>query len=300
MSGFNFPGNGGRVQGSFGLAGTISPSQITSDQNDWNPSGLSTAAVIRIDTDAARKITGLQGGVDGRVVVFDYIGNTKLTLPKDDGATSTAANRFDFPADISLTPKTSLTIKYDGTASRWKAVARPVAGRVPVWVPAAAMKPRTSNGCAALATVETSTNKVNLNTLDFDASADEYATFSLPAPKGWDKGTITAKFCWKHASTTTNFGVRWGIQGLALTDDEAADTAFGTGQTVDDTGGTTNDIYWTAETGALTIGSSPVTGDLLIFQVYRVGSNSGQDTLAIDAGLIGVWLYFNFTAPTED
>ncbi len=47
---------------SFALTGDISPSQITSNQNDYNPTGLSGASTLRLSTDASRNITGLQGG----------------------------------------------------------------------------------------------------------------------------------------------------------------------------------------------------------------------------------------------
>lgn len=292
-------GGGAAIQGGFAFAADITPSQITANQNDYAPTGYADAVIYRLDLDADRTITGLAGGADGQFKIIHNISSFKLTLANASGSSS-AANRFDMASDVVLAPKTSVALIYDSTASRWKIMARPVLGRYPIWVPAAAMRPRTSNGCAPLATVETSTNKVNLPTLDFDPSADEYAQFNFPAIKAWDKSTVTVKFCWKHASTTTNFGVRWSAAGVALSDDDAADTAFGTAQTVDDTGGTTNDIYWSAETPAITIAGSPATGDAVFMQVGRIGSNSGQDTLAIDAGLIGCWLYLNLTAPTED
>jgi hypothetical protein len=292
-------GGGAAIQGGFAFSADISPAQITSNQNDYAPTGYADAVVYRLDLDANRTITGIAGGARGTYKILHNLSSYKLTLSNAD-TNSSAANRFDMASDVILAPKTSVELVYDNTAQRWKIMARPVLGRYPLWVPAGAMKPRSSNGCAPLATVETSTNKVNLNTLDFDPSADEYAQFTFPAIKGWDKSTITAKFNWKHASTTTNFGVRWQAQGVALSDGDDGDTAYGTAQVVDDTGGTTNKNYWSAETPAITIAGSPATGDTVFMQVGRVGSNSAQDTMAIDAGLIGVVLYLNMTAPTED
>ncbi len=292
-------GGGASIQGGFAFAADISPAQIAANQNDYAPTGYADAVIYRLDLDAARTITGFAGGADGQFKIIHNISAYNLTLA-NASASSSAANRLDVASDVVIAPKTSVALFYDAIASRWKIMARPVLGRYPMWIPAAAMKPRNSNGCASLATVETSTNKVNLNTLDFDATADEYAQFTFPAIKGWDKSTITVKFAWKHASTTTNFGVRWTAAGVALSDADDGDTAFGTAQTVDDTGGTTNKIYWSAETAALTIAGTPATGDLVFMQVGRVGSNSAQDTMAIDAGLFGVLLYLNMTAPTED
>src|SRR5262245_55298581 len=60
----------GYLQGQLGLASTISPAAISGSQNNWNPTGLSTANTVRITTTsggAAEIITGIAGGVDGRV-----------------------------------------------------------------------------------------------------------------------------------------------------------------------------------------------------------------------------------------
>jgi hypothetical protein len=167
-----------------------------------------------------------------------------------------------------------------------------------IWIPAPGMISRTTNGPSS-GTAETTTNKVMIKTLDFDASTQEFAQFSIAMPKSWNNSTVTAQFCWSHASTTTNFGVVWGIQGVALSDDDAADTAFGTAQTVADTGGTTNDIYWTIATSAVTISGTPATGDIVVFQVYRLPSD-GSDTMAVDARLHGVKLFYTNTALTDD
>ncbi|MBF0284800.1 MAG: hypothetical protein HQL51_10125 [Magnetococcales bacterium] len=166
-----------------------------------------------------------------------------------------------------------------------------------IWIPAAAMTPRTTNG-AASGSVETTTHKVMLSTLDFDASTLEYAQATVRMPKSWDEGTVTAIFVWSHASTSTNFGVVWGGQGVALSDDDAGDAAFGTAQTVIDTGGTTNDLYQSAATSAITLGGSPAEGDAVIFQFYRNASD-GSDTLAIDARLHGVLLNYTTNANSD-
>jgi hypothetical protein len=109
---------------------------------------------------------------------------------------------------------------------------------------------------------------------------------------------MTAQLVWKHAATATNFGVVWGIQAQALTDDDAMDTAFGTAVTVTDAGGTTNDIYKTAETSAFTLGGTPQEGDYIIFQIYRKAADAA-DTMTIDAGLLGARIFFTTNASNE-
>jgi hypothetical protein len=170
-------------------------------------------------------------------------------------------------------------------------------GKHTIWIPAGAMIPRTTNG-AASGSAETTTNKVMIKTLNFDASTAEYAQFSVQMPKSWNEGTVSARFLWSHASTTTNFAVIWGIQGLALSNDDAMDAAFGTAQTVTDTGGTTNDLYRSDETSAVTIGGTPAEGDMVIFQAYRDAA-AGGDTMAVDARLHGVELFYTINAQTD-
>lgn len=105
------------------LGGDISPSQLTGNTNDWAPTGLSGASRIRFSTDARRNITGLTGGSDGRRVTLHNIGTFPACFKIDDGATSTAANRFAFAC--TLGGGQSMEIEYDGTTARWRAVHLP-------------------------------------------------------------------------------------------------------------------------------------------------------------------------------
>jgi len=170
-------------------------------------------------------------------------------------------------------------------------------GKHTIWIPAAAMVQRTTNG-AAYGTVELTTNKQMYKTLDFDTATQEFAQFAIHMPKGWNESTVTFQPVWSHASTTTNFGVVWALQGLALSDDDAGDAAFGTEQTSTDTGGTTNDIYIGPESSAITIGGTPAENDYVIFQIKRNVSD-GSDTIGIDARLHGVKLLYTTNAATD-
>ena len=174
------------------------------------------------------------------------------------------------------------------------AVTADFVGKQAIPVPATAMIAATTNG-AASGTVETSTNKVMLATLDFDASTAEIAQFSIAMPEQWDEGTVTFKVHWSHPSTTTNFGVAWDLAGVAFGDDDAQDAAFGTAVVVTDTGGTTNDLYITAESSAVTIAGTPQAGDLVYFRLRRAPSN-GSDTMAVDARAHAVVVYINTAA----
>lgn len=117
-------------------------------------------------------------------------------------------------------------------------------------------------------------------------------------PKSWNEGTLTASFIWSHAATTTNFGVVWNIQAVAVSNDDTIAVAFGTAQQIADTGGTTNDAYMTSQTPAMTVGGSPAAEDIVFFRVSRV-TGDGSDTMAIDARLHSVVLYMTTDASND-
>lgn len=156
---------------------------------------------------------------------------------------------------------------------------------------ASAMTSRTTSG-AASGSSESTTNKVMLRTLDFDQSTDEFAQITIPMPKSWDEGTITVQFIW---TATTTGNVVWGCQGVALSDDDAVDSAFGTAQTVTDGVTAANDVMESAFTSAITIAGTPAAEDIVVLQFYRDADN-GSDTLAADAKLIGVRIKYTVNA----
>lgn len=167
------------------------------------------------------------------------------------------------------------------------------------FIPAASFAPRTTGGCATLATLETTTNRVNLPHLAFDATTQEFAQVQIPRmPKSWNEGTITAIPQWTHPSTTTNFGVVWGVSAVALSDGDAGDTAFGTAQTSTDTGGTTSTMYHGPATSAITIGNSPAEGDTVIIQVSRNPADA-SDTMAVDAFFLGLLIRVTTNAAND-
>jgi len=172
------------------------------------------------------------------------------------------------------------------------------AGTDTIWIPAAAMRPTVSNGCAALTEVETTSGRPDMQVLDFDGSSDEHAQFQISMPKSWNEGTITAQFYWCSTATDTD-GVSWAIQGVCVSDNDTIDVAYGTAIVVDDANlGAAEDLCVSAATGAITIAGSPAAGDLAFFRVFRDVSDS-NDTAAEDARLIGVKIFFTTDAATD-
>ena len=197
----------------------------------------------------------------------------------------------------SIVSGTLYALIYNATADRLELVASPL-GLHTIGAPSGAITPRVSNGCGGIASTEISAAQPNIRALPFDASAVEYAQLWIPSPKGWDLGTIFVQFGWSHASTTTNFAVVWGAQGIALGDDDAQGAAFGTAQTVTDTGGTTDDLYISGLTAAITLPGWPAAGDMICLQVYR-DATAGGDTLAVDARLQFIRILYTASAPND-
>jgi hypothetical protein len=169
-------------------------------------------------------------------------------------------------------------------------------GKQTVWVPAAAMTARTTNG-AATGTTESATNRVMNRVLDFDTTTQEFAQFTIAFPKGWNEGTVTFIPYWTAASGTG--GVTWGLAGVAVSDDDVIDVAFGTAQTSADTLIATTDVHVGPESSAITIAGTPAVGDIVYFQVNRTVADA-NDTLAADARLIGIKLIYTIDTVIDD
>ena len=164
-----------------------------------------------------------------------------------------------------------------------------------VWVPAAAMKTRTTNG-AASGTVETATSLVMRHTFDFDTSTQEFTQFPVQFPKSWNLGTVTFAPVWTAASGSG--GVVFGLAGVALSDDDALNTAFGTAQTSTDTLILAADVHVGPTSSAITIAGTPAAGDWVAFQINRTVADAG-DTLGVDANLLGIRLFFTTSSPDD-
>jgi hypothetical protein len=172
------------------------------------------------------------------------------------------------------------------------------AGKHAIPIIAGAMRPSVTGGCAGLTGVASAANQPDIVTLDFDTTTQEFAQFSVPMPKSWNEGTVTFAPIWSHAATTTNFGVVWQLQGVAISDNDGIAASYGTAQTSTDTGGTTNNQYIGPESSAITIAGSPAAQDVVYFRIARNPSDGG-DTMAIDARLHGIVLFITTDAEND-
>ena len=172
------------------------------------------------------------------------------------------------------------------------------AGKETIFVPAAACQPTASNGCAALANVETTSGRPDMQVLDFDNGSDEHAQFQVAFPKSWNEGTVTFQVFWTTTATDTD-GVAWGLQGVAVSDNDTIDVAYGSAVVVtDDALSAAEDLCVTAESGAVTIAGSPAANDMCFFRIFRDVSDANDD-MAEDARLIGIKLFYTTDAAND-
>jgi len=207
---------------------------------------------------------------------------------------SFAATGGDTNIGIELKTKGTGVIKAEDSGGNVSAVK--IAGKETIWVPAVAMYPNTTNGCADIAQVELS-NGPEIKTLDFDKDSDENAQFSVAFPKSWNEGTVTFQAFFTADSTNTGT-VSWDLAGVAVSDNDTINVAFGTAvaPTAKAHSGTANDLDVTAESGAVTIAGSPAAGDQVFFQITR---DVSDDSLTADAKLLGIKLFFTTDAAND-
>ena len=175
-----------------------------------------------------------------------------------------------------------------------------IRGRQTIWMPVVGMRGASTNGAADITSVESTALRPDMFVMDFDSSTKEHAQFSIGMPKQWDGAAMTAKFYYTHA-TAVSTNMIWGIQGVAISDDDSIDVAYGGAAIVTDTLlNTAEDLQVTAETGPFRLAGSPATGDLCFFQVFRDAANALDTTNSTDGRLIGVRLYYDTNALNDE
>ena len=259
---------------------------------------IGAASTYRVIVTGTTTITGLGTATDGIIRQVRFTGVLTLTHNASTLICLGGANITTADGDVAI------LVSQGGGAWRMLDYSR-ANGRAVVdssvqtiVLPAAGWVRRTTGG-AGTSNRETATNRINLATVDFDATTQEFAQYIIPAmPKGWDRATIDYRVIWDHPTASTNFGVVYGMSARVLGDNSASDQAFGTVITVTDTGGTANQIYASPRSGAVTPAGTPAEGDMLILQLQRNPADA-SDTLAVDARMIGVEVRYSVTTSTD-
>ena len=269
-------------------AGTIVNSKAVVYSSGGQVNGTTLAiAGTAISADAA-EINVLDGVTAGTVIAskalvadanIDITGGRNITISGElDAATLDISGAGDVAGALT---NNSAAVK--------------VAGVETIYVPSGAMSPNTTNGCAGLAQVELS-NGPEFKCLDFDASSDENAQFTVCFPKSWNEGTITFQAFWTVTGTNTGT-VAWGLSGVSIADDVSINTAFGTNvvATAKAFSGTSNDMTVSAVSGAVTVASAAVDTQTY-FQIMRDVSADDQSG---DARLLGIKLFYTTDAKND-
>jgi hypothetical protein len=276
------------------VASTPSSAPVTSVNGQTGVVSLALSSLSDIDT------AGSPSPIAGQVLTWNQALSKWQASTPSSGVTTLAA-LTDVDVAGSPSPTNGQVLTWNSANSKWQpstVSASSTVGRHAIFIAAGSISPSVSGGCAAVVGIASAASQPDIRSLDFDTTTQEYAQFAITMPKSWNEGTVTFAALWSHAATTTNFGVVWDLQGYAASDDDAIATAFGTAQTSTDTGGTTNDIYMSPESAAITIAGSPAAQDTVFFRLSRVTGN-GSDTMAIDARLMGIVLYITTDADTD-
>lgn len=174
------------------------------------------------------------------------------------------------------------------------AVASPI-GTHDIFIPAAAMWPRGTNGCNALTPRDMATSLIRIQTLNFDSTAQEFCQFIVTFPPNWNNGTVLARFDWTCNGGSASETVQFGIKAGAYSDGDDLTTALGTAQTVDDTRIGTDKRHLTDFTSAITIAGTPQDNDSIVFEISR---NPASDNLSVDCEFKGVIIRITTDAAT--
>ena len=214
-----------------------------------------------------------------------------------------ASTRVDVSGDLKVGSNIELGNASDTT------LARSAAGEVTIegdaikkvglenmWIPATAMTPSESNGCASITSVETSSGRPDLIVLDFDKDSDEFAHFSVAMPKSWNEGTITFQAYWTSASTNTGT-VAWAMSGVSFGDNDLIDQDYGTTvvATAKAHSGTAEDLNISAVSGNLTVANA-AADELAFFEIFR---DVSADSHTADARLLGVKIFYTTDTSTD-
>jgi len=163
-----------------------------------------------------------------------------------------------------------------------------VAAKRTIFLSGAGGFPATTLPDAGFLKVELATNKVDVKGTKFahSAAALSYHVWELTMPENYNGGTFTAQFRWMTNDAGATDDVRWVIQALSRSNDEALDAAYGTAVGVTDTITAVGDLMVSAVSGAITPSGTPAGGCEMIIRVGRDFENG--DTSANYGVLLGV------------
>ena len=307
-------GGGGGTWGTIG--GTLAnQTDLQNALNDKSDAGATISAKVGAYTLLAADLTLVNAGA---TLIIDGDSSADLTVPLNSsvafpvgsfigvrdfnnvvatgGVTITGTSgSLAIPSGMTATLEKTATdtwILHNGAAAG--VVTADIVGVQDLYIPATAMWPRTTNGCSEITKREIATSLFNIQTLNFDATTQEFCQFSIVLPRKYNLGTFTYEILWTAASGSGT--ADWGVSGAAYSNDDALTGALGSAVTVNDTLTAVDDFDKTPTSSAVTLGGTPADADLIVIQISR---NPGSDTLAVDAEFIGIHLHITTDAAID-
>ncbi|MCK9568624.1 hypothetical protein M0R72_06765 [Candidatus Pacearchaeota archaeon] len=256
------------------------------------------------------------GGADG-AGTGDFVGPASSTtdhivsfgdnsgkLGKDAGTPETIVNAVLLAESASTTAPVgttdSLVVDENGTMKR-KTADSFAKKYIHVNIKAGTWLASITNGCTAASSttqIELSTNDFNLVALAFPHTAKKYATCDFELPDGYDGGTISGYVTW-YSTGTTSSGVRFGLQGVAIGNDESMDASWGTAVEVTDSAtGATYKRLKSPVMADITLGGTPAGGETCELRLYRDPTH-GDDVLDETIYVLGVKLKIGINKHSE-
>lgn len=106
------------------LRGVTTAPALSADAHDYLPQGIGVAVGLRLNPTAARSVTGLGEGKDGRFFLLENTSTLYALTLKHENAGSLAQNRFHTPngADVTVQPNQAVLVIYDALSFRWRVV----------------------------------------------------------------------------------------------------------------------------------------------------------------------------------
>jgi hypothetical protein len=164
-----------------------------------------------------------------------------------------------------------------------------------IWVPASQMTPSVTNP-AGTETHQYATEPTSHYVLLYDGLAqDEHAEFNIIMPESWDLGTIKYKVYWTNGDVLANAGeyVSFYLAATAHSNDDTLEAALGTAVTVEGQHIADDDMQVTIASEALTIGGTPILGDMVHFRLSRDFDYAGAGVaMDVDARVFGVLIQY--------
>lgn len=103
-------------------SGIISPTSLAANANNYAPTGIGTASLVRLSASTPVNITGISASqTNGRTITFINNSANAITLVHGSGS-SDSENRLNLPsgADITLQQHQAVTLFYDLTSTKWR------------------------------------------------------------------------------------------------------------------------------------------------------------------------------------